>query len=77
MLQLFLSSVEEWVPVGFFLFKQKSSKKIKSANMPFKVDVEKNWKLKTNMKLKVGGDEALRKVPSSLRQSLRDSWVKI
>ena len=45
--------------------------------MPFKVNAKKNWKLKTDMKLTVSGDEALRKVPSNLHQGLKDSWVEI
>jgi len=60
----------------FFLFKQHFSKKKNLLNLPFKVDAEKNWKLKTNMQLTVSGDEELRKVPSNLHQGLKDSWVK-
>ena len=66
-------SVEKWAQVGFII-QVEVFKKAKA--VPSKVNAEKNWKLKTDMKLTVSGDEALRKVPSNLHQGLKDSWVK-
>ena len=64
--------------MGFFIRKEV----LKAADTSYKlsriqVSDQKNWRMKSDVKLTTSGAEALKKISNHPHQSLKDSWARL